>query len=298
MGEGTCFGYEVRSDLPFSYLRGGRGDSLTVSAGTVGPLEDEELLQEWCPPSVPFRASLLGNGRTYRLWVENTGWMGIDPANSSIVVPEHADPLRVEERLWGMPALLCFLDRGDVPLHAAAVEVDGCAVLVAAPGRFGKTTLLSALAGRGLRVLTEDLACVRTDAGASWVVPGPAMLRLRRDVADAVLPMGYQEVGRDDDRVHLAAVSDRGDCAPVPVHALLFLRENDGPPRLSAADPGASLPDLWQVSFHLARDGDRARCFRGLADVAGSVPLFDLWRRRELDDLPATMDQILELTGG
>ncbi|MCJ7738930.1 MAG: hypothetical protein MUQ10_16710, partial [Anaerolineae bacterium] len=35
----------------------------------------------------------------------------------------------------------------------------------------------------GYRVLAEDVACVRLEE-AAVVIPGPALLRLRRDVAD------------------------------------------------------------------------------------------------------------------
>lgn len=294
---GTCFGYAIRSPRSFAYLRGGDGQPLDVVPGVAAPLDGEELLQDWRPPRVPFRASLYGDGARYRLWIPDTGWLGVDPAASRIVVPEDADPLRVEERVWGMPALLCFLSRGDVPVHAAAVEIQGQAVMLAAPGRFGKTTLLSALAREGLRVLTEDLACVRVVGGHAVLVPGPAMLRLRRDIADQVVPPGFLQLGRDDDRVHLADGADRGDCAPLPISALVFLRDDGGPPRLSAVDPASALPDLWQVSFHLPRDDDRARCFSAVADLAGSVPMFDLRRRLCLDDLPATVSVLLELAG-
>ena len=297
-GSGTCFGYGIESPLRHTYLRGGVGERLEVVPGCAPPLPGERLLQDWRPPQVPFHASLHGDGVCFRLWIPDTGWIGIDPRVPRIVVPEGADPLRLEERLWGMPALLCFLARGDVPIHAAGVEIGGRAVILAAPGRFGKTTLLAALAGRGLRVLTEDLACVRPVDDHAAVVPGPAMLRLRTDVADHVAPRTFREVGRDDDRVHLADGADRGDCAPVPLAAVVFLRDDDGPPRLQPMDPAAVLPDLWQVSFHLPRDEDRARCFRSLADLAGRAPLLELRRRLHLDDLDATVDALLEHLGG
>ena len=69
---------------------------------------------------------------------------------------------RREARLFGLPAALCFMTRGDVAVHAAAVDVDGSALLLAAPGRFGKTTLAAAFAGEGFRLLAEDTACYRS----------------------------------------------------------------------------------------------------------------------------------------
>ena len=71
--------------------------------------------------------------------------------------------------------------RGDLAVHAAAVDVDGSALLLAAPGRYGKTTLAAAFAGQGYRLLAEDTTCYRPSSDPS-VLPGLAMLRIRPDV--------------------------------------------------------------------------------------------------------------------
>ena len=56
-----------------------------------------------------------------------------------LTMPLGVEPVRREERLWGIPAALALIRRGDVAVHAAAVEIDGRALLFAGPGRFGKT---------------------------------------------------------------------------------------------------------------------------------------------------------------
>jgi hypothetical protein len=178
---------------------------------------------------------------------------------------------------------------GDVPLHAACAEVDGRALIVAAPGRFGKTTLAAAFAQAGHRVLGEDLVCFRPGANPA-VIPGPALLRLRCDVADTFHIPGAVEVGRDDERVHLALGGNRGTCDPVPVAGVALLLEGDTPPRLDPVPRPQAVRDLWAVSFNLPTDEDRARCFAAVAGLVASAPVWHLTRRRRIDELPATIE--------
>lgn len=290
---GTCFGYQVHSPEPFTFLRRGGGDRLDVAWEAVEPVGGE-LVYQWGPPRVATWAGLYGLGDRHELVVDGVGSIGIEPRRPRLSVPTCDDLLRLEERLWGVPMLLCFVRRGDVPLHAAAVEVDGEAVVLAAPTRFGKSTLLAALARDGLRLLTEDLACLRLEAEGASIVPGPAMLRLRRDIADRVAPAHFHEVGRDGDRLHLVDGRDAGTGDPVPIRAVVLLRDDQCSPTLEHISPVQALADLWSVSFHLPTPADRARCFRDVTDLAARLPLFALRRRLGLTDLPATIESVLK----
>jgi hypothetical protein len=293
MTEGTCFGFTVRADRPLRFLRGGTGDALTVrTEDREGPGPGGRIVLSWEPPGVPYRARLWQGAGGYRLWIEGTGWFFIDPAHRRIVMPDHADPIRLEERLWGLPSVLCFLARGDHALHAAAVEVGGGAVLLAGPGRYGKTTLAAAFVDAGHRLLSEDVACLGPGADPV-VLPGPAMLRLRHDVASRLLPRGAHEVGRCGDRVHLALDDDlRGDCRPVPLRAIVLLRGDDRGVRIARASGPDVLRDLWALSFHIPDLDDLGRCFSGVAGLAAAVPVWNLHRRMSFDALPATVDAI------
>lgn len=290
---GACYGYEVRSELSFRYLRSGGGDPLEVAAAAAPEGPPGELLREWTPPLFPSHVRLHADGGGYRLWIEDAGWFGVDPDVPRLLVPADGDPLRREERIWGLPVLLCFLARGDVPLHAACVEVDGRALLLAAPRKFGKTTLAAGFAAAGHRVLAEDLVCLRPGAPPS-VLPGPAMLRVRRDVADALEVSGARELGRDEDRVHLALEAPRGTCDPVPVAGLALLKVGDTDPRLEPTDGAEAVRDLWALSFNLPSDEDRARCFRAVGELATATRTWNLTRRLRLDDLRPTVDRLVE----
>jgi hypothetical protein len=280
---GTCYGFEVSTDLPLSYLRGGTGDPLEIGApAPEGAGPDDVLLVEWqAAPERPLEAKLWSDGSRFRLWIGDGGWFAVDPAAPRIDVPADGG-IRREERLWGIPSLLCFRARGDLPLHAAACEVDGGAVIVAAPRTYGKTTMAAAFHAAGHRVLSEDTACVRLGPEPA-VIPGPTMLRLRHDVAARLELQAARLVGEDPDRVHYA-LEDPGDCEPVPLRAVVFLDEGDTAV-LEPVDLPDALRDLWALSFRLPTEEDVGRSFAAVADLAAAVPALRLRRPLVLDAL-------------
>ena len=254
-----------------------------------------ELLLEWTPtPALPFEGRLYRDDGCFRLWVADAGWFVVDTDEPSVALPDEPNVVRREERLWSVPAILCFVARGDLHLHAAAVEVDGEAIVIAAPRTYGKTTLAAAFLSSGYRLLSEDVVCVRS-SGVPLVVPGPAMLRVRRDVAERLEIRNAKPVGEPDDRVHFAVdAKARGDCRPLPIRAIVLLRHTEDRLRMEAVRPMDAVRDLWSLSFRLPTESARARCFERLVDLARSVPIRNLYRPLRIEELPATVALIVE----
>lgn len=293
VGPGACFGFRVRSELDLAFLRDACGDQaleeeLELVVGNEPATPSTEPVAEWVPPSNPTHVKVFAEASGYLIWIDGAGWFEVDPQARRVVVPRHADPLRREERIWGLPVLFCLLARGDIPLHAAAVQIGGRAVLLAAPSGFGKTTLAAAFVQHGYRLLSEDLSCIRSGDTPS-VIPGPTMLRVRRDVAGFLDFEGVEELGRDEDRVHLAVRTSRGSCTPVPLAGVVFLNAGDADPTLEPAGGADAVRNLWTVSFNLPTDEDRARLFRAVAALSGIAPTWNLTRRLEITDLAATV---------
>jgi hypothetical protein len=187
---------------------------------------------------------------------------------------------------------VCFLARGDLPLHAAAVDVSGEAILLAAPGYSGKTTLAAGFDAAGYRVLSEDMSCIRLRPTPT-VIPGPAMLRVRRDVAGRLALRGARNVAAGDDRLHFSLdPTRRGDCRPVPLRALVMLRRSHNGVALERVSPANALRELWPLSFRLPGIEDRARSFHGLTALADNVRVWNLARPLRLDDLDRVVETI------
>lgn len=290
---GTCYGFQVASALPFAYLREGTGIPLEVTCDVPPAFSPRaRLLREW--PARPGRtllARLYQEGDRYFFWIETEEVFVVDPGVPRISVPD-ADPVRREDILWGTPASLCLLHLGYLPLHAAAVEADDGAILLAAPGGFGKTTLAAAFHAAGYRVLSEDVTCITTQTPPS-VIPGPASLRLRPDVIDVLHLPRAEVLRRSDVRVSLALdPSSRGRCDPVPLRAVAFLRvaPDLAVTRVKATD---AIADLWALSQAHPDDAALARCFAHVVDLARDVPVWNVYRPLRVDALSATIDRIL-----
>jgi hypothetical protein len=294
----SCFGFMVDSSCPFRFLRPSRGEETLEIIETSEPLAASEgtLLYEWTlrDLSGDVSAKLYGRDHVFHFWTGDAGWYQIDPAARRIKISPHEDEVRREQRLWGIPTTLCFMQRGDFALHAAAVEVDDKAILLAAPGRFGKTTLALAFHRRGYRLLTEDTACCGL-APEAVLLPGPTSVRLRPDMFDGEAPPGTTVVAVRKDRIHLALDSYRvGDGRPVPIKALVFLRESSGDIFLERLKSSTAIPDLWTLNFRLQNEAARGRSFSQLAQLATTVPVWDLHRPLQAANLDEIVSRIVE----
>jgi hypothetical protein len=301
--ERVCFGYRVRSALPFAFTRGGSApDELeVVESHEPDPGPEGEPLREWLPTAErPLHARLFQEDGRWRMWVAGLGSYRVDADAARIEVPSGAPTVAREERLWGIPSVLCFTARGDHSLHAASVEVGGRALVFGAPGRHGKTTTAAALVRAGGRLLAEDSTCIRISSEGAAVVPGPAMLRVRPDSHRAVEIPGTHELERTADRIHLALDDDRrGDGEPVALRDLFLLRPSeDAGIRLERVSAEDAIPDLWALSFSTPTDRDRARCFDRLAELVSSIRVWNLRRPLSYDALDDVVRAVEELPTG
>lgn len=289
----TVFGFELDTPFPLLTARYGSGDPIRVEESDTAHAADA-ILMEWNPgPNNPLQASLRRDqDNRYVLDIADAGVYAVDPAKGLITIPTETPALLRETRLLGLPLLLCFLARGDLSLHAAAVETPSGAILIAAPGRHGKTSLAATFARLGCRLLTEDLCCLRPDPTPS-LVPGPASLRVRDDMQSRLLPVpGTKVIGRLADRMVLT-VEKPGTCDPVKVAGIALLKDF-GPELVLRRREGLDvLPDLWLLSLHLPTGEDRARKFRQLSGMAERVAVWDVIQPADPSALRFTAETLL-----
>jgi hypothetical protein len=305
---GTCFGLEVRSREPFRYLRDGPGIPLAITEATERRCgSDGELVIEWPPRGAGGGSRLHRDGTSFRFWIDGPGWFEVDPSLPSITIPAlPSQTLRAqlapgvpedqllawrEAPMWGIPAMLCFMEQGYLPLHAASVDVGAGSVLLGAPGTFGKTTLAGAFHNAGHRLLSDDItAC---GLGPNPVVfPGPALLRVRRDVFERVEFPDTKPAFENPLRVGLAInESRRGDAGPLPLRAIVLLRRPADEMSLVRADPVDAIRDLLALCFRGVLD--RRRAFEEVASLVNTIPVWYLTRQLDYGELPAVVDRIV-----
>lgn len=292
----SMYGFNIRSYFPLRFLRSGGGSQTLEIVATERPHSrpEAEPLADWALAGTEYqaRATLYRVDRGYEFWTTDAGRYHLDLDNGRIEVPDTGDEIVREQRLWGMPMMLSYIHRGDFPLHAATVELKSGAILFAAPSRYGKTTLALAFHRHGYRVLSEDLVCCRSGARCE-VMPGPALVRMRPDVY-AGPPPGTHIVAARSDRVYLGLDDDRkGGSSPVPIRAIVFLREGDDL-KLERVAPSVAVADLWHLNFRLATSEFRARSFQQLSRIAGSVPCWNVYRPLRLSSLEPTVALIAD----
>lgn len=91
----------------------------------------------------------------------------------------HPDTVRL--LLLGTPMRALLHQRERIPLHAAAIEIDGQAVLISGFSSNGKSAQAAALHDLGHRVVADDVCAVHATASGVMVEPGPTELNLWHD---------------------------------------------------------------------------------------------------------------------
>jgi hypothetical protein len=190
--------------------------------------------------------------------------------------------------------------RGVTCLHASAVAVDGGAVVLCGPSGAGKSTTAAALAGRGLAVLTDDVAPLLPAAGGPPLVPpGCPQLRLWGDSAAALfgtedaLPLltpNWEKRWLDP------AAAGAFAAAPLPVRAVYLLggrEESARAPYAAAHERGRAVVELAAETYMgwLPDRAARGRDLVRLGSLATTVPV----RRLVPHADPARLDDLLDV---
>lgn len=200
----------------------------------------------------------------------------------------------------------CVLtQRGLTCLHASVVAVEDRAIALIGAKGTGKSTLALALARRGGRLVSDDVAAVSLEDGIFWVAVGRATLRMRPDSAAAlgagltalrpvwatappILDKRYYEAGESVEasthgRLPLAGVfllAPRGSTAGVAVRTVA---------------PGELLPALL-ANRHTPTVLDSAghrRDFACLGELVSCVPGRELTRPDHLETVPEVAQAVL-----
>jgi hypothetical protein len=290
---GSLYGFDVATDVPLARLRPGAGTRglLTLSLTDVEEPSGGEVVHEWFGRDVVFRMHRVGDRLHCSCSV--TGSFVVDAAAGSIRAQPRAD--RGTDEMWehrmvGTAIPLLLAERGDLVVHAAAIETDAGAVIFVGPAGRGKSTLALTGPALGLRVLAEDGVDV-DGHGVVW--PGPRGVRIRRDVVDALAIETRGLPGATPRRKATYFIPDAlyAD-KPVQIAAVVLLAERSRD-RLVAEplEPAAAVPGL--VPSLIFGGSDRLAQAFGLAcRLVDAVPVF---RAAMPDDLAAAPDALRTL---
>jgi hypothetical protein len=176
----SAFGLKIESAIALSapVAVAGAPDVWVRLGATPGSLDDAQLRAEGIEASPDqFLITLEG---TARYLVRNGREIIVEPLQGA-----DASNATLEAYLFGPAFGALFHQRGDLPLHASAIEVgDGCVIFLGQTGS-GKSTMAAAFAERGHRVLSDDVCRISFENGQAPVVnPGLPHMKILDDAAD------------------------------------------------------------------------------------------------------------------
>jgi hypothetical protein len=264
-----------------------------VVIGDGAATEGGELLGEWnlLPGQSPIR--LWAQGADFAVSSGTLGIFTVRPRTATVEVPGEGHPLAREAFLWATPTSVLVTVAGDLLLHAAAVEVSGQAILLTGPGRAGKTTLAAALHNAGHRLLSDDAVRITFEGGRPRAFPGPALLRLRHDVAAQLPVEDMRAMMSTSEKVFLSPESARrGSGDPVPVAAVVSLGWADQGIQMIPSPLEDSLALLWPRAFYLPSEESRRTVFHGLMSLLEAVPTYLLHRPPDFSHLERVISQL------
>ncbi len=197
-----------------------------------------------------------------------TGAWSADPAEGLVeaLPPPGVAATSIEHRLVSVIIPLLLAERGDLVIHASAVDTEAGAVLFAGPSGRGKSTTVAALARAGLPTLAEDGLVVELAGGGPLAWPGARGIRLKGP-GEAAGAAGL------DYPPGLAQTSD----APAegrPVAAVVALTPRGDALTLDALSPGEGAAALGASLFHRGGPEGLRPAFRSLARLVEAVPAY------------------------
>ncbi len=198
---------------------------------------------------------------------------------------------------WGLNWCVATLAHQYLILHAAVLERDGLAVVMPAKPGSGKSTLCAALAHRGWRLLSDEMALLRPEDGFACPWPRPIGLKngsielLRRFAPHAAIGPVWRDTKKGD-VAHMRPPRESVERATEPARPawLVFPQWRDGSAARFEATPKADA---------MIRAADNSMNYRGLGGT-GFETLADLVDRCDcldfeygrLDDAIAAFEEL------
>lgn len=220
----SVFGLRVQSDLELPELFRAERDhdpDVVIRRGPVRPGTS--------------KTGMMADNGDLVLVVPEVARYRISGGREIVVDPDPAAPRRnVSLFLMGSAFGALLHQRGLLPLHANAVEVNGRAAAFMGPSGAGKSTLAACFHQRGYRIVADDVCVVRFgDAGHAQVAPGLPRLRLWAQSLEAIgretkdLQRSYVGSDGELEKFDLPITRSTAVTSEVPLGGLYVLERGD-----------------------------------------------------------------------
>lgn len=189
--------------------------------------------------------------------------------------------------------------RGLLPLHANAIEIDGRAVAFMGHSGAGKSTMAAWFLDRGYRVLADDVCVVTMDKGGRPLAHrGIPRLRLWREAIEVSgRAVEDYELSFDDMDKYNVPTPRPEDIRPVPLdHIYLLRKAEDGPAGVHRLEGIAAVDALVANTYrggYVGRIGATRQHLTACLDLVRKVSVFAasrVWGFKAFDDQAAALE--------
>lgn len=197
--------------------------------------------------------------------------------------------------LLGSAMGLLLHQRGLLPLHANAVEIEGKAFAFMGPSGSGKSTLAAWFHDRGLRIVADDVCVIGFDQrGHPHANPGLPRLRLWREVLELTGrdPVRFEHAYAGDPEWEKYDVPLSADyVATTPVRlAAIYLLERGDPMAIEPLSGVAAAKALFANTYRgeeVVRSGKPREHWEACMRLVKRLPIFSIRRPWELSQRDA-----------
>lgn len=228
------------------------------------------------------------------LSIVGVGRFNVRNGNHIIVDPHpDADYLLVQRYIVGICMALLLYQRGQLVLHASAVNIEGRGIAFLGASGAGKSSIAATFLASGHMLLVDDIVSVIIENNVPYLFTGfpyikldnetPALAELRKDKLEFT---DYLE-NKAGFRIVDNASSNR-----VPLNCIYIINDGDHFD-IQRYDIQKSLIELVRYSIPSSMVKiDKASHFKRCVDLVNLVPVFKLIRPTNLDRLPELVNHI------
>jgi hypothetical protein len=213
------FGLHLESELDLPELR----------AIQTSRLPDVRIRLEALPPPNGQGDELVVDGNSASFFIDGVAHYEMSSGRVISVDPQPgSDSRNIRLFLLGSAMGVLLHQRGHLPIHANAVEIDGQAVAFMGPSGAGKSTLAAAFHDCGRRIIADDVCAIGFDhEGFAVANAGIPRLRLWEDAltASGRAARDYVPSVSGDDQYRKFDVPTAGTTAPVRLSAIVELAD-------------------------------------------------------------------------
>ncbi|WP_374147490.1 HPr kinase/phosphorylase [Sphingomonas sp. 28-63-12] len=278
----------VHSDIALPGLARLEADlapDVTIIGGTVPTMLASPILD---------RPRMQMTARQYLAWVPEVGRFLIEDGRSIIyAVEQDAAPEKVALFLVGRMFAALLHQRGDVVLHASAIEVGGRAVLFCGHSGAGKSTLAAALVREGLRLISDDQCAIVIDPQSAPMVRADGrQLKLWQPSIDA-LTLGASRqapVYASAGKYYVEPASGRA--STLPIGAIYLLADAVATAAVEISTParadgiGLLIANAYRPGLMRRMERSAAYLHAG-AEIAQHAGIFSISRPKQFVAMPA-----------